>query len=195
MSKFRKLTKREIERAGDLVWFILKSVPQREYHVQRILTEMGVTTFVPSEWRWHKQHRYQKAPKKTNYPAYKSVVFVGARSMAELPWWKFEQNHLILGCYTSAATNLPRRVDVDDIKQVMRASRTPLFELHDAQGDPLPEFEAGETVRITDGLLAGEVMTIAEVADGIARFYKDMIGKKVKIDVRFDDLETFQRVA
>jgi transcription antitermination factor NusG len=154
---------------------------------------MGITAFVPSEWRWRKKSRHAQ-PTKTSYPAYKSVVFVGQGSKV-LPWWKFEENHLIIGCYAHPVSGLPRQIATEDIKQVMRAAKTPLFELHDEPEGEAFVYQAGDLVRITDGLMNGEVMSIAEVVDGVAKFYREMMGKRLEISVPVDGLELQHRAA
>lgn len=193
MNSFRKLSARERSQAAKLTWFILKAAPRREYRVQKILSDLGVTAFVPSEWRWRKKSRYQKSPTKTDYPAYKSVVFVG-QGDAVLPWYKFERVSAILGCYMNPVTGFPSVISTSDIQQVMAAARTPLFELHNVPEEK-GRFQAGDSVRITDGLLFGEVMTIADMADGMAVFYREMLGKAVPVKVSPDDLKFEARAA
>lgn len=193
MAQFRKLTRKEREQAGRLTWYALKARPQGEYRLQRVLSEMGITAFVPSEWRWRKKSRYAE-PKKTQFPAYKSIVFVG-EGASRLDWYRLSEVHLIIGCLANPSTGFPRVINADDIQQVMKAATTPLFELHDEAPADLERFQPGERVRITDGILAGEVLTIREIADGVAHFKRDLLGKEVDIPVSVEDMDLEPKAA
>lgn len=194
MTRFRSLTRKERDQAGLLTWYALIARPQAEYRVQKILDDLGMTAFVPSEWRWRKKSRYQKQPTKTNYPAYKSIVFLG-EGHKPIDWFKLAQIHPIIGCLANPATGFPRVINTEDIQQVMRAAKTPLFELHDLPDPDANKFQPGDVVKITDGLLYGETLTIAEVADGVARFYKEMLGKDALVEIPVDALEFQSRAA
>lgn len=180
MTAFRKLTSREISHASSLTWYALSVPPQREFRVQRILCQRGLSAFVPQEWRYRKKSRYCKKAQRKGVAAYPRVVFVGVPDGRGFPWLQLNDIHLVSGYIACPSTLRPQVFLSSDVQQIMSASRTPLFTLADEAVYEEPSFEPGEPVEIGDGPLAGIELKVDRVVgmDVFCRF--ELMGREVE---------------
>jgi transcription antitermination factor NusG len=189
MSRFRSLSRRELDVVSDLTWFALTTPPQREFRVQRILNQLGITAFCPQEWRWRRKSRYCKAKRRIDYPAYPRIVFVGVPQGRGLPWTTLSNIHLVTGFVARPDTMMPQVFATNDVIQVMKASKTPLFERPKEEAYEPPSFVPGEAVRIADGPLAGVELSVRKVVGHQVYCSVELLGREVEQELPAEVLE------
>lgn len=188
MTAFRKLTSREISHASALTWYALSVRPQQEFTTQRILKRMGITAFVPQEWRFRKKSRYCGQKHRFDVPAYPRVVFLGVPKGLGFPWSRISDIHLITGYIARPDDKRPQVFRTQDIEQIMKWAKTPLFVRPDERVYEEPGFTPGEPVEIKDGPLAGIELTITKV-EGMSTFCKfAFMGREVEQELPPDVL-------
>lgn len=179
MNRLRTLTGQEIDKARELTWYALIVPPQREFDVQRILDRKGLSAFVPVEWRWRKKSRYVKHKEKIPFPAFPRLVFIGAPAGTQPNWSWLVGIHLVNGWFAAPGAHVPLRFRTDDVIQVMRASKTPLFSApdHHAYMQTGCEFAAGDEARILAGSLEGWKIKVKRIEGQEAVFDMEAFGK------------------
>lgn len=172
-------------------WFCLKTAPQKEFTVERILRENGFEIFMPLEYRWRKiRHRTKKReqiarPKLRPY-LFLRMPFAGpAVSLTGILMERARVAYL-------GDEGVPRAIPESDMKFVFDMHEEPRL-MRQRKGrekfNTNHHFRIDEKVTITEGLFEGEVAEISEIRGKNAVIIRELFGVPREILVDFDKLE------
>lgn len=151
-------------------WFVFVTPPQAEGKARAWLERRGVTCWYPSETGWRRQPRSRVkrvAYERRIVPRYLFARFTGR------PVW-----HEVRSCrWISRAVGhdgVPLPVS-DEVMAEMAAVPQVLAQLR-ARQIAARTIQPGDRARVLDGPLAGWVVEVTEVRNGIARFLLPLLG-------------------
>ena len=131
-----------------LSWFALRVMPQRDWHVRKVLIHRGLEAFIKTERKfgpWVKGKRDEKDM--TAAPGY---VFVGLRGVN--PWSLTRDCHMIKSVVSYQGR--PAMLDAEALAAFLgfedESDKTPEYFrfLRKSEADALPAFNVGDMVRI-----------------------------------------------
>ncbi len=153
-----------------MIWHILTTAPQREFAAQKALRELGLSTMIPVEYKWHDARKAGHAAKKAKtekevraHPLWPRYVFVGCEWF-QFPWHEvYALNHVGRPLITGAlylngiayALNKDERMSVEHLTDVKKPQVPP---------DPSRRLYPGDKVRIVDGPFAGQLHKVHKTA-------------------------------
>lgn len=164
-----------------LHWYAIRTPAQKEFIAQEILTQKGLVTYCPTDERWRRRNRYQKAKELIAYALVTRTVFVGFEPGVPL-WFDLFK----LPCITSVVgiAGEPRRLDNRGMKNLITKYRNgikrPDEEKHMKTGK---EFKAGDMVRIVDGPFDGMVVPVHEIRGREARIFLELFGSRQEVAI------------
>ncbi|GLI23472.1 transcription antitermination factor NusG [Xanthobacter flavus] len=165
-----------LEFAGDLEWYVIRVAPQKEFVVQELLSRKGIVTYCPSDSRWRRKTRFQKAKQLIPYPLMPSYVFAGF--VPGVPaWLDLFSIGPVLGCV--GVHGEPRRVRPEGMKKLIGSYRNGLVRPDEEQFmKTWREYKRGDLVRISQGPFEGIVVPVVEVKGPNAKILLQMFGSE-----------------
>lgn len=149
-----------------MIWHILTTAPQREFTAQKALRDLGLSTMIPVEYRWHDARKTGHAAKKAKtekevkaYPLWPRYVFVGCEWFG-FPWREvYSLNHVGRPLITGALyrNGLPYALSKDEKNQVWLLTDVAKPQV---PPDPSRRLYPGDKVRIVEGPFAGQMAMV-----------------------------------
>lgn len=171
---------------GELDWYCLRVISQREDMVAKFLRYYGLKTEIKTERRFGKWNPKKKERVDRFYCVASGYVFIGLPTGDTDPWRYVRKSHLIRSVVSREGQ--PARLDVGKLIRFLGYDDFDLpsyFQFFRAE--EVPEFAIGDRVRVTSGALAGFDLPVQDIRAGEAIFHLLMFDKTVEVPVRVND--------
>ncbi len=110
-----------------MIWYALRVVPQKEFLLQRILREKGITSMVPIKYVARRKSRGTINRQLMAYPQMPGLVFIGCEPREHPDWQKLEKlDKIVLGKFTDGA-GCPQEFGPADFIRISGHSTRPLM--------------------------------------------------------------------
>lgn len=149
-----------------MIWHILTTAPQRELVAQKALRDLGLSTMIPVEYRWHDARKAGHASKKGKtekevraHPLWPRYVFVGCDRFIT-PWREiYDLNHAGRPLVTGALyrNGMPYALSHFETQHIGLLSDVKKPEV---PPDAARRLYPGDKVRIIDGPFNGRLATV-----------------------------------
>lgn len=161
-------------------WYAIRTQAQKEFAVEQILRNRGVTCFVPTEVKWRRHGRKKKMPvQRPMLPRYVLMQFPD-------PWAvvRAMQGRGVCGvvCFAGVPAAIPEQAVGWLAKQSGAAVPTRNASVHRA-------FTPGDKVEIVSGPFQGWCVELKEIKGEVGRVLLKMFGTERTVPVRLDQLE------
>jgi transcription antitermination factor NusG len=167
-----------------MIWFALRTAPQKEFTAQLLLDRRGFQTFVPVETKWKRVGpRKQRVPHQ--YPMLVRYVFVSS-DQQQFPW------HDVLRVQSLPVTGVvtfdgqPAKIPQSAIEKLAKISgnsfRTKETKVHRS-------FVPGDQVEIVSGAFAGWSVPVESIKGPMAKVLIPMLGQTREVEVALEALE------
>lgn len=162
-------------------WFALRTAPQKEFAVQEILRNRGVTCFVPTETKWRRLGAKKKCSplERPMLPRYLLIQHPD-------PWVivRAMQDRGVSGlvCFAGVPAPIPERSIAWLARCSGAAVPTRTVAVHRA-------FAPGDRVEIVSGPFQGWRVELSEIKGEVGRVLMRMFGTDRMVPVRLDQLE------
>lgn len=153
-----------------MIWHILTTAPQRELVAQKALRDLGLSTMIPVEYRWHDARKAGHAAKKGKtekevraHPLWPRYVFVGCEWF-QFPWREvYALNHVGRPLITGALyrNGMPYALSHTENLHIRRLTDIEAPAVPPSAG---PRLAIGDKVRIVDGLFNGQLHRVTKVS-------------------------------
>jgi len=173
---------------GDLSWYAIQVVPQKELAAMSILKKVGVPCFVPVERKFpRKRSRHFAKGKRLElkaYPMFTSYVFAGFAG----PTWLYELSRFPIVRGVVGFEGRPFRLPTEAVER--------LYKMSDASipwrsaPNPHKSFRPGDTADVIDGAYAGHRIEIRRIQGKFATFMLEFLGEKREMKTEMEFLES-----
>lgn len=171
---------------SDLSWYALRTLPQREQMVAKILRYGGVKAHVKTEKRLRRKTKRDKVRTEQEFVAASGYCFVGLDHNIPNPWTLVHNWHQIKSVVSYSAkpvllnpVKLAAFLDFDDY------SLPDYFKFFETKGEP--DFVVGDTVRVCSGSLTGFKLPVEDIRAGEAIFRLVLFGKDAELAIPWTD--------
>lgn len=76
-------------------WYALRVSPQKEFVVQRILSNCHYLAVAPAKSEWRKLNKYRKGKRRVEYPVMYGYVLIAFPQGAQPPWFNILNFHIV----------------------------------------------------------------------------------------------------
>ncbi len=148
--------------SGHQPWYVLRTLPQREIHTEKLIRRIGYEAMAPYEEGRRRVHR---TPRSWKYPLFPGYVFASWPNWNEgwnvitakntgIAWvYDFLRPH-----WMSPEPSILKSADVEHLKSIADGK----FKREDGA----PSLVVGDRVLVPDGLLQGHTSTIVSIKRG-----------------------------
>jgi hypothetical protein len=150
-------------RGAGLHWYVGMTPPQKEWRSHQALGDLHVPAYLATTAKWRRDHRQTKKRLLYRLPLLPRVLFLGFTPGRERFRDTLEAGGGPLTGFVSIAgipARLPEQALLGFLQRVDDAAKIT---------DPVPAFEVGDQVTVTDGPLAGEQVSVASIRGGKAQ--------------------------
>jgi transcription antitermination factor NusG len=159
-------------------WYAVRTPPLKEAVAAEILASRGVTTFVPTETRYRRPHRYSKRRTAVQAPLLARYVLVYGEQ-----WDLMRDVHLVTGvvCQDGRPARIPDRA-VDVLRSLSGCSLPTATRLHRS-------LRIGGEATIRDGAMAGTRVVVAGIKGDRAETVMEWFGSQQRVTLPLDWLD------
>lgn len=160
-----------------MIWFAIRTAPQRELAVEAMLRRQGYDVFCPLETKLRKSiSKGRRVVREVTYPLFVRYIFVGG---------KFSWLHLMAERHVTGVVGFdgrPAPISDAEIRRLRAMSGTAVPHRHSV--NPHRALRTGELAEITAGAFAGQVVKVDGLHGTKARIFVNLFGsiKSVEID-------------
>lgn len=199
--------------AGELEWYALKTVPQKEFVAQTIIRRHGFTTYLPVERRWRRRNKYTREKRLLSYALFPRYLLIGFtpgqagffRVLPQVPDAYDPSSHEIrfrhglfvifnLPVITGVVgiRGEPRPLNASAVARLVNIWPNGLERPKEEKWMPTNrEFKEGDMVRITGGPMESMIVPVIEIKarSGKAKILADLFGSNMEVEIALHDLE------
>lgn len=173
------------EVVSELMWFALRVIPQREMMAAKILRYFGVDAAIKTEKRLRRTTKWDKERKPIEFCAAPGYVFIAIPRGKPTPWGAIFKLHLIRSVVS--IEGVPAELNHEAVMKFLGFEDMSLpnyFRFFSTRGH---QFEIGDEVVITTGVLSEQKLRVEDVREGEAIFIIRMLGATKEISVPVND--------
>lgn len=160
-------------------WFVVTTVPQREFRAGLELERLGLATVIPYTIRHRRQLGKGNRPIMVAYrvPLLPSYAFIGGDS---IPWYDIKSLRDVVG--RVSFDGHPAIVSDADVDRVRRMAET-------ERRDDRRALSVGDRVRVTDGPFRDLPALVEAIGMGSVRISVELFGRSTPATIRPDQIE------
>lgn len=167
--------------AGELHWFALRVLSQREDMVKKLLVWRGLRAFIKTEQRIRRKTKWDRERKARAFCAAPSYVFVGLEADSPNPWALVHGCHLIRSVVT--INGIPAQLDGVKLAEFLGFDDFDMPDYFKFFRTGRQEFKIGETVRIDHPSYEGFELPVMDIQNGEAIFQLVMLEHTAELRV------------
>lgn len=165
-----------------MIWYALRTAPQKEYTAQMLLDRRGIRTFLPVETKWKRVSRHKKEP--ISCPSYPRYLFVGAEK--QFPWHDVLRMKGLPVTGVVTVNGLPAPIAPSAIEKLAKLSGN-CFRTRETRVNK--SFVPGDMVRVPETYFEDWSIPLISIKGKMADVLIDMLGEKRVVQVPVDRLE------
>lgn len=177
----------DLVQSGELRWYALLIVPQKEAAAQEMLARKGITSYCPMDFKWRKANKFAVDQDLFSYPLMPGWVFVGMPHYDQ-PWHDVVSLQLV----RSVVCHFARPVE---IPQAAMASMVAKFRNGVVRADEAEDMRAkktikpGDTVKMMEGPMRSFTAKVVEIDGSVARVMFSLFGVSKPVEVSTEALQ------
>lgn len=169
-----------------LDWYMVQTAPQREWIGQAIVAEHGHPVFLPTRDVWRRRNRAERHKRRVQFALIPRCLFLAFTPGAE-DWLRLYNADAITGVVS--VQGKPRALPPAQLQDFLHRIGGVSAPDHQRYMRSRAEFAVGDTVRVVDGPLAGQLVEVTSIRGASAEALADLFGDKVPIKAMLDNLE------
>lgn len=169
---------------GDLIWFALRVVPQREKMVCGILQYDGLKAHYKTEMRLRRKTRRDPVRKEMEFCGAPGYVFVGLSAAQPYPWRLARKLHLVRSVVT--LNGAPAQLDPFKLVNFLKFRDESLPDYFKFFKTGAQEFKIGDMLRITQPSFEGFELPLQDIRDGEAIFHLLLMNQQTELRIPID---------
>lgn len=181
------LSQSTVEALGQLHWFLVCVPSGKEFTVERILDDNGVTVFVPVETRFRRRNRYAQRKTELKFPLVPGYVLVGFPP-SSMDWASVFRFRIIAGVV--GREGRPARIPRPEVTRLLTRHASGEFIAPKAQQwmQTHREFFEGDRVEVLEGPFEGHVFEVTQITGQHASMVVELLGGEQCVQVPLKSL-------
>lgn len=191
---------------GELYWFALRTLPQREDMAAKVLRHDGLVAVIKTERRLRRRTKWDKERKYITYNASPGYVFI-ATPAGKDPREFVRPLHIFRSFVSKdgAPLRLPTQSAEVKARDGSTYMRHGILQFLEIEAGELPgyyrhfktgrEFTIGQTVIINTGPFRDHQVRVEDIQNGEAMFFMRLLGREQTVRVSVDDCIPVEKAA
>ena len=177
----------ELVESGELRWYALLIVPQKEAAAQEMLARKGITSYCPMDFKWRKANKFAVDQTLFSFPLMPGWLFIGMPHEAQ-PWHDVVSLAMVRAVV--AHDGWPVQIPQSAMLRMVTRFRNGVVRADEVEDlRPKRRLQAGDTVKMLEGPMRSFTAKVVEMNGGVARVMFSLFGMSKPVDVSSEAVE------